>query len=68
MRSVALDLAAIGVGNQARDRPAVARDDDGLATLNCIEQTREVGFGVRGPNLTHRRLISTGRFRLVDMR
>ena len=44
---------------QAGNRPAMARDDDDIATLDVIEQLRQMGFGLRSFNLAYA-------FRLFD--
>ena len=40
-------------GRRAGHRPAVARDDDGLAPLHLIEQLREMRLGLEGADLSH---------------
>jgi hypothetical protein len=57
-------LGLLIVGHQSCDGLAVARDRDGLAALDRVEQLGELGFGHRGLNLLH--FILTGQINWLN--
>jgi len=50
---VDLGLPAIGLGHDARDRTAMARDTDGLASLHLVEDLGQMGLGVGRLDVAH---------------
>ena len=51
---VDLGLPAIGLGHDARDRTAMARDTDGLASLDLIEDLGQAGLGIGSLDVAHK--------------
>ena len=45
--------AALGIGSDAGDRPAVTEDDDRRAAFDLVEQLRKMGLRHRGLHLAH---------------
>ena len=52
-RLCSLPSTLLLVGHDARDRPAVAQNDDSRAILDLVEQLREMGLSDRGLHLSH---------------
>jgi hypothetical protein len=46
-------LTATAIGHDAGDRPAVARNDERLATLDVVEQTSQMRFGLGRLDFSH---------------
>jgi hypothetical protein len=49
------------LGHDSSNRPAMARNDDGFATFDLVEQLGKVGLSLRGLNFACRSPILTGR-------
>jgi hypothetical protein len=54
--------AALGLGYQARYRPAVPSDDNGVATLDFVKNPEQMGLRLGGLHFSNHRYILTGRF------
>src|SRR5882672_4694744 len=65
-RLIDFSLPLRRLGHDPRNRPAVARDDDGLASLDLVEQPGKMGFRRRGLNFASHLKIPTGRFDWSD--
>jgi hypothetical protein len=52
-----LGLAAAGFRHDAGDRLTVARDDEGLAALDLIEQAGKIAFSFGRLDFTHRPVL-----------
>jgi hypothetical protein len=48
--------------HQVRHSPPMPGNDDGLSSLNLIEEFGEAGLDYRGLNLTHNKFVLTGQF------
>jgi hypothetical protein len=56
-RRLDLLLPLIGIGNEAGDWPAMPGDDDRLATLDRIEQFRQMGLCLGSRDFAERRAV-----------
>ena len=56
-RPIDLFLPPPSLGDDPRYGPPVAGDDNGFAALDIVEQTGQVGLGVRGLDLAYRLLV-----------
>ena len=66
--AIAAGAAATGLRHQPGDGASVAGDQDGLATLDIVEQAGEMGLGVGRLDLAHGSLNIDWSVRLVDLK